>query len=43
VHALLERLGLAEQVGAKTKRYPDGDAVMEDIIKGAAANSVLAP
>lgn len=32
---LLERLGIAEAVKAKTTRYPDGAAVMEHVRKGA--------
>ena len=34
VHGLLQRLGIADQLAAKTKRYPDGDAVMAHLIKG---------
>ena len=31
---LFERLGVAEQLKAKTTRYPNGEAVMEHVIKG---------
>ena len=31
---LLERLGIADQVKAKTTRYPDGAAVMEHVARG---------
>lgn len=31
---LFVKLGIADQLKAKTKRYPDGDGVMEHIIKG---------
>ncbi len=34
VHGLLQRLGAADAAAAKTKRYPDGDAVMAHLIKG---------
>lgn len=34
VHGLLQRLGIADQIAEKTKRYPDGDAVMAHLIKG---------
>jgi molybdate transport system substrate-binding protein len=34
VEGLFQRLGLAEQLKARTKRYPDGDAVMHHLIKG---------
>ena len=31
---LFERIGIAEEIKAKTSRYPNGDAVMEHIIRG---------
>jgi molybdate transport system substrate-binding protein len=31
---LFERIGIAEQIKAKTTRYPTGEAVMDHIIKG---------
>jgi len=31
---LFEKLGIAEQIKAKTTRYPNGEAVMEHVIKG---------
>jgi molybdate transport system substrate-binding protein len=31
---LFERMGIAEQIKAKTTRYPNGEAVMEHIVKG---------
>lgn len=34
LHELFVKLGIAEQLAPKTKRYPDGDGVMEHIIKG---------
>ena len=34
VEGLFQRLGLAEELKARTKRYPDGDAVMHHLIKG---------
>lgn len=34
VDQLLQRLGIAEDVKAKTKRYPDGDGVMAHLLKG---------
>jgi molybdate transport system substrate-binding protein len=34
VEGLLKRLDVADQVTARTKRYPDGDAVMHHLIKG---------
>jgi molybdate transport system substrate-binding protein len=36
-HGLLQRLGLADEVKAKTKRYPNGEAVMEHVIHGKGA------
>jgi molybdate transport system substrate-binding protein len=34
VERLLQRLGIADDVKARTKRYPDGDGVMAHLIKG---------
>jgi molybdate transport system substrate-binding protein len=34
---LFVKLGIADQLKARTKRYPDGDAVMNHIIKGSGA------
>jgi molybdate transport system substrate-binding protein len=34
VEGLFQRLGLADELKARTKRYPDGDAVMHHLIKG---------
>lgn len=34
VEGLLRRLGLAEELQARTKRYPDGDAVMHHLLAG---------
>ena len=34
VEGLLQRLAIADEVKARTKRYPDGDAVMGHLIKG---------
>ncbi len=31
---LFERIGIAERIKAKTSRYPNGDAVMEHVIRG---------
>jgi molybdate transport system substrate-binding protein len=31
---LFERMGIAEQIKAKTTRYPNGEAVMEHVMKG---------
>ncbi len=33
-HRLLERLGVADQVKAKTTRYPDGASVFEHLLRG---------
>jgi molybdate transport system substrate-binding protein len=34
VEGLFQRLGISEEVRERTKRYPDGDAVMAHLIKG---------
>jgi molybdate transport system substrate-binding protein len=34
VERLFQRLGIADELQARTKRYPDGDAVMHHLIKG---------
>jgi len=34
VARLFERLGIAGDLAARTKRYPDGDAVMQHLLKG---------
>jgi len=34
LHELFVKQGIADQLAPKTKRYPDGEAVMEHIIKG---------
>ena len=34
VESLFQRLGIADELKARTKRYPDGDAVMAHLIKG---------
>jgi molybdate transport system substrate-binding protein len=34
LEGLLKRMGIAEQVAAKSTRYPDGAAVMEHLLKG---------
>jgi len=34
VHGLVAKLGIGAQIESKTKRYPDGDAVMAHVIAG---------
>src|SRR5215471_2222340 len=34
IEKVLEKLGIAEQIKAKTTRYPNGEGVMEHVIKG---------
>jgi molybdate transport system substrate-binding protein len=40
---LFVKLGIAEQLAPKTKRYPDGDAVMAHMIKGSGNEIGLGP
>lgn len=40
---LFVKLGIAEQLAPKTKRYPDGDAVMAHVIKGSGIEIGLGP
>jgi molybdate transport system substrate-binding protein len=43
VEKMLERIGIGEQLKAKTKRYPTGAAVMEHVLKGSPKEIGIGP